>query len=517
MADVIRAHDWASTPLGPIHEWPQSLCVAVRLILGSRQPMFIWWGPHFIRLYNDACVAIVGPERHPQILGGSGPRDPTSLWLAVGEQIEQVMAGGEATWHENAIVPVFRQGRWTDARWDYGLSPIDEPSASNGVGGVLAICKDVTDQHAQREALRASEARLQAAVDLVGLCPHAVDLATGTREWDAKLKAIWGLPPSAHVDTTVFLSGIHPDDRARVQTALAARTDPNGDGIYHLEYRVIGIEDRIERWVSVHGQTTFQEGRPVNFVGAVLDITERKRAEKRLRLSEKRLHLLVAELQHRTRNLLGVVSSMSTGTLASSVSLEEFGSRFQARLEAIARANSLLSRLHGVEGITFGVLLRMELSAHGALDDGRAGPQVGLKGPEGVQLRASVVQTLALGLHELATNALKYGALSRPEGRLRVQWDIQGGTEGERQLWIEWEETGVPVRLGEDAQPPHRGYGRELIEQALPYQLGAETSYELHRDGLRCTISLPLEPTRQEIGEPPAMNPQSRLPLSSLV
>jgi diguanylate cyclase (GGDEF)-like protein/PAS domain S-box-containing protein len=286
MAEHIRAHDWATTPLGPIEAWPQSLRVAVRLILASRQPMFIWWGSAYTRFYNDACLAILGPERHPRILGTSAKREPSALWTVIGPQIEHIMAGGEATWHENSVVPVFRQGCWKDARWDYGCSPIDEPAAPNGVGGVLVICKEVTEEHAQREALRDSEGRLQAAVDLIELSPHTVDLTTGIRQWDNRLRAIWGLPPEAQVDDKVFLSGIHPDDRERVEAALSARTDPAGDGIFRLEYRVIGIGDGVERWVSAHGKTTFKEGRPVSSFGAALDITERKRAEEALRESE---------------------------------------------------------------------------------------------------------------------------------------------------------------------------------------------------------------------------------------
>ena len=436
-------------------------------------------------------LSVLGPERHPHVLGVSAQKEPSALWTAIGPTIEGIMAGGDATWRENAVVPVFRQGRWVEARWDYGLSPIDEPSVPSGVGGVLAICKEVTEEQEQREALRASEARLQAAVDLVGLCPHAVDLTTGTREWDDRLRAIWGLPPGTHVSTEVFLSGIHPDDRARVEAALVARADPTGDGIYHLEYRVIGIKDGVERWVSVYGQTAFKEGQPVSFIGAVLDITERKRAEERLRASEKHLHLMVAELQHRTRNLLGVVSSLSNQTLAGSVSLEDFGRRFRARLGALARVNGLLSQLHGGERITFEALIRMELAAHGILDSAEGRLKVKLDGPQGVQLRSSMVQTLALSLHELATNALKYGALSQPQGRLRISWHFWNEPGDRRQLRVEWEETGIQVPLWSPERSLRRGYGRDLIERALPYQLGAEVAYELHSAGLRCTIILP--------------------------
>lgn len=131
-------------------------------------------------------------------------------------------------------------------------------------------------------------ALLRAAVDLAGLSPYSWDPATGALEWDDRLRAIWGLAPGAPVDMDIFLAGVHPDDRALVETAIAACTDPAGSGIYHIEYRVIGIDDGVERWVSTHGQTFFEEGRPVAFVGVALEVTERKRAEQALRESEAR-------------------------------------------------------------------------------------------------------------------------------------------------------------------------------------------------------------------------------------
>ena len=108
------------------------------------------------------------------------------------------------------------------------------------------------------------------------------------------------------------------------------------------------------------------------------------------------------------------------------------------------------------------------------------------------------MQTFALGLHELATNAVKYGALSRPEGRLLVRWSLVNGPTGDWRLRVEWHESGVPVSSPSDGSPLRQGYGRELIERALPYQLGAETSYELTPEGVRCTITLPISTTHRE-------------------
>jgi two-component sensor histidine kinase len=141
MAALTRAHDWDAT-LGPPESWPQSLRLAVRLMLNSRHPMFIWWGPDLIQFYNDAYRATMGPERHPAALGACGRECWAEIWDLIGPQIDYVMAGHGATWDVERLVPVTRHGRREDVWWTYGYSPID---LDGGVGGVLVICNDVTE------------------------------------------------------------------------------------------------------------------------------------------------------------------------------------------------------------------------------------------------------------------------------------------------------------------------------------------------------------------------------------
>ena len=147
----------------------------------------------------------------------------------------------------------------------------------------------------------------------------------------------------------------------------------------------------------------------------------------------------------------------------------------------------LLSRLNDPDRVSFDELLKAELSAMGS-DEGR----VTLQGPPDIRLRSSTVQTLAMALHELATNAVKYGALCEDGGRLTVSWQFEAEGEGHKPwLQVDWRETGVTMPLS-GPTPPGSGQGRELIEQALPYQLSARTTYHLGPDGVHCTISLPV-------------------------
>jgi two-component sensor histidine kinase len=211
-------------------------------------------------------------------------------------------------------------------------------------------------------------------------------------------------------------------------------------------------------------------------VGAALDISAHKAAEEGL-------SLLVAELQHRTRNLIAVVSALADKTVRESQSLEDFRERFGDRLAAVSRVQSLLSRLTEGERVSFDSLIRTELDAHAASPG-----QVTLEGPAGVRLRSGSVQTFALALHELATNAVKYGALSQPFGRLSVVWSVE--QEAQPMLHVDWRETGVA--LNDEAGISLSGYGRELIERALPYQMKARTSYAFGPDGVHCTIAAPI-------------------------
>src|SRR6478609_5987999 len=144
MGALMRIRDWNASPIGPPETWPQSLKTAVRLLLSTGHPMFIWWGPRLIQFYNDAYRQSIGPERHPSALGQEGRACWDEIWPIIGPQIEQVMSGRGSTWHENALVPITRNGKRDDVYWTYSYSPIDDPRAPTGVGGVLVVCTETT-------------------------------------------------------------------------------------------------------------------------------------------------------------------------------------------------------------------------------------------------------------------------------------------------------------------------------------------------------------------------------------
>lgn len=289
-----------------------------------------------------------------------------------------------------------------------------------------------------------------------------------------------------------WLDLILPEDRDHARTALERVR--RGERLT-FEFRIRRPSDG---QVRVMRNTDFPmrdaEGRVTSIAGVGHDATEMKDAEDRM-------SVLVAELQHRTRNLMGVVFSVTDRTLAGSASLSQFGERIRDRLGALARVNAMLSRLEEGSRLAIDELVRSELQAHGVLDGSDQTQKVRLHGPKGIRLRSSTVQTLALGVHELATNALKYGALAQPDGKLQVSWSLLDDRAGPLRLRLDWRESGVRVPVPADAGgddvavASRQGYGRELIERALPYQLNAEVTYDLTPDGVRCSITLPLSTT----------------------
>ena len=278
-----------------------------------------------------------------------------------------------------------------------------------------------------------------------------------------------------------WLLALHPDDRgvAAAAWAVADATHPlefESRIFHHSEQRYRHFRTRAAAVVS-------NDGSVIEWLGTSTDVDD-------ILQLRQRQDVLLAELQHRTRNLMGVVQAIVGRTIKASADLDQFSSRVGARLQALARSQGLLSR-RGNARVLFDDLLTQELAAHVDLGDVQGSSHVALAGPRDVPLPSSMVQTLALALHELATNATKYGALANPPGQLKVSWRIDT-TGDDRILHIDWRESAVANMPPPDAAPRGGGYGRELIEHALPYQLGARTVFAFGSDGVRCTIDVPL-------------------------
>ncbi|WP_159713147.1 GAF domain-containing protein [Geminicoccus flavidas] len=398
---------------------------------------------------------------------------------------------GHPPLHAFMGVPLVQDGRVVGmiglANRKGGYRPDDLEAAQALAPAILqALCNKRAEN-----ALRKSEERFQQFVDASSDVIWIRNAATLRLEYlGPAFEVVYGQPRSEALRTgTVrnWLRPILPEDRGRVLANL--RRVRQGRQVA-LEYRIRRRLDGQLRWLHSTQFPLRDEAGQVQRIGGISeDVTEEK-------ATADRLQVLVAELQHRTRNLLAVVRSLADKTMRSSATLAEFRERFQDRLAALARVNGLLSRLDDGERIAFDELLRVELAALGMLED--QADRVVLEGPPGVGLRSSTVQTLALALHELATNAAKYGALSGAGGHLEVRWYLerQDGA-GAPQLEVRWQERGVAMPEP-GAAPRGGGYGRELIERALPYQLNARTAYELGPDGVSCTIILPVS------GTPPA-------------
>ncbi|MEX6506577.1 CheR family methyltransferase [Jiella sp. M17.18] len=370
-------------------------------------------------------------------------------------------------------------------------------SVDNFIGGAVITFTNTTPLTRAQEALRDSEKRLRLLMEGI---PQLVWRSGDNGHWT------WSSPQwmrftgqtEAQSLGLGWLDAVHPEDRDRF---LEAWSRAGEKGALDVEHRVLRASDGAWVWhhsrsMPVRSEPTPDdpEGRILEWLGTTTDVQELKQ------LQESQA-VLVTELQHRTRNLIGVVRSLSDRTLKSSESMDDFKVRFNDRLAALSRVQGLLSRSEQ-EPITIGALVQLELDALGAEIDG---DRVKVEGPD-VVLRSRIVQTFALALHELATNARKYGALSGPRGRLAVLWRTEQADGAGTLLRLEWLESGIThgsaLRDGDGAEMIG-GYGRELIEKALPYSLGAETGFQFSETGLTCTINLPLSGLRGEQRDEP--------------
>lgn len=220
--------------------------------------------------------------------------------------------------------------------------------------------------------------------------------------------------------------------------------------------------------------------------GAVLnliDVTDTVKAETALRESENRLKTLLAELQHRVRNTLAVVKSITARTADASSSVDEMATHLAGRLDAFARVQAAVTR-NPDAGVDLAALVSDELLAHAAYE----GEQLGINGPS-IALRPKAAESVSLALHELATNAVKHGALMSKQGRIDISWRLQGEGD-EASIDFKWAESGVD---GAPAKAARHGFGVELLTRILPYDLGAKTDLRFKSDGISFTMQLPVK------------------------
>ena len=281
-----------------------------------------------------------------------------------------------------------------------------------------------------------------------------------------------------------WLQAVHPDDRAGAETAWARARDL---GRFAADFRLLDPTNGDYRWFQTRALPVRDaSGQPIEWLGTSTDVQD-------LHDMQERLRTLVAELQHRTRNLMAVVMAVTDRTMATSKTLDAFRPVIQSRLGSIARTSGLLSKLRDDGQITFDELLGSVLLGAGLSLTERS--TVTLAGPDGVRLRSSTVQTLALALHELAAHAVAAGAATEPGGALSVSWQrVQRNGEAAR-LSVDWQSR---FKRGERAVAAQDSlsFGRELIERGLPYQLNAETAFALSESDLTCRLSLPLSQGR---------------------
>ncbi|HEU4961193.1 MAG TPA: HWE histidine kinase domain-containing protein [Sphingomonas sp.] len=269
-----------------------------------------------------------------------------------------------------------------------------------------------------------------------------------------------------------WLDRVHPDDR---RCARQAWGQTECAETFEVDYRVLSA-DGDYRWFQARAAPTRDEaGAIVEWLGASTDIDDLKRAREHHRV-------LVAELQHRARNTLGMVRSIARRTAENSDSVESFHMHFDGRIGAFARSQSLATG-DPVLGVDLETLVAEELLVHHAHEGGQAT----IAGPP-VRLKPKAADILGLALHELAVNAVKFGGLSSDAGRVEVVWTLDD-SDDRPVLVLDWLDS-APDRPV--ARPRYQGFGSELIERSLRYELDAESQFNFNPDGVRCAIRVPL-------------------------
>ncbi|MES3150945.1 PAS domain-containing protein [Sphingomonas faeni] len=320
--------------------------------------------------------------------------------------------------------------------------------------------------------LAQAEQRLAFALEAGRLGSWSVDLATDQMVCTERSKKNFGRPLDRPFTYRDLCESVHPADRLMRDLAVKAAI---ADGKpYDAEYRIITPAGE-ERWIHARGQAYHRaDGTPLSLVGTSQDITERKRGDEHRAL-------LANELSHRVKNTLATLQAVIAQTLRTATSMEDASDTLAARIQAMAAANDLLVNERW-ESASIRDLVVRTLAPFGPEDSAR----FAVDGPN-VRIPPRVAVALSLALHELATNASKYGALSNPQGQIHLNWSVVDSVRDGR-LHVSWEEIGGPP-----VTPPTRtGFGSRLIERVLASEIGGSAQIEYRPTGVVFKAVAPL-------------------------
>jgi PAS domain S-box-containing protein len=335
---------------------------------------------------------------------------------------------------------------------------------------VLAALFAERRQH--EAAVSEGAARLQEALTAGAVTAFEWDVRTGSSQRSDNAAKILGYDPQAPFTGTDFLARIHPADRAHFKAQVGS-VRPDSPS-YAVTFRVMRPDGQ-EMWLEETATAEFDTaGHCVRIKGLTLDITERMRADERQRM-------LIAELDHRVKNVLARVAVVAMYTRQGSSTMGEFIQALDRRIQSMAVAHELLSQGHW-QGVPVTEIVRLQLAPY-ATD-----ANVTTCGPD-ITLTTAATEALGMVLQELVTNASKYGALSIPDGHVSVSWECRNSSDAATSLMIVWRETGGPPV----SAPTQCGYGTSLIRDLIPHELGGTVDLAFSSDGVCCTIEIPLK------------------------
>ena len=472
MLHRVRAYDWGTTALGPIDRWPQALRTAVDITLSSNLPMVMAWGPDAQLIYNDAYAGFAG-GRHPYLLG----LNVLAAWPEVADfnrhVLDTTLAGSPLSYKDQPLV-LFRNGHPEDVWLDLDYIPLRD---GEGVPrGFLAVVVETTARvNAERAYHRARE-QVELALDsgaVIGTWLWNVpdNQVTG----DHRFARAFSLDPvhaAAGLPVEAFLDRIHPQDMPEVELRIDQSMREGAP--YRCQYRILQPDDSY-LWVEASGRCEHDEqGRPTCFAGLMVDVQERKLAEQQQRT-------MINELNHRVKNTLAIVQSLAAQSFSGAATVESAAEVFNARLISLSHAHDVLTREHWHSVLLSDLVAQMARS-----HDFRGSERFDIDGPR-VRLSPQNALSFALALHELATNAIKYGALGDRGGGVRIHCFV-GEAHGRRILHLDWVEYGGPPVL----PPARKGFGTRLIERSLNPTRNGAVSIEYRETGLACHIAVPL-------------------------